>query len=161
ASTYTGTTTVLTGSTVTVGATAGAILSSSRITVNPLGTLKLDNSVNNVLDRIGDAVPLTLNAGTFIYVGNGGVSVLSTETLGGAADQVIFTAAPTALLQGNNGGILPFAEVNAADLAGYNQGGNTGLAAFTGYVTSLAAAVAGDIVKLSAAAASTFTANLN
>src|SRR5205823_49549 len=68
-------------------------------------------------------------------------------------------------LVGNGGGILPYAEVNGGantgDFASYNQGGSIGVGPYLGYVTSLATAVAGDIVKLTAAAATTFTANAN
>ena len=64
------------------------------------------------------------------------------------ATRIAFTTAPTTV--GNNGGIIPYATVNGTDFATYDGSNNT-IAAFTGYVTSLAAAVAagpGSIVKL-------------
>ena len=64
------------------------------------------------------------------------------------ATRIAFITAPTTV--GNNGGIIPYATVNGTDFATYD-GSNSTIAAFTGYVTSLAAAVAagpGSIVKL-------------
>src|SRR5205085_12008939 len=65
--------------------------------------------------------------------------------LGGATNQINFVAPPTL---SNN--ILRFATVAGGDFTSYSQGGNTGLAALTSYVTSLTGAGATDNVKLSA-----------
>ena len=56
------------------------------------------------------------------------------------ATRIVITTAPITV--GDNGGIIPYATVNGTDFATYDGTNNT-IAAFTGYVTSLAAAVAG------------------
>ncbi len=91
-------------------------------------------------------------------------TAVNTLPLGGPAvatsyNRILFTnaASVTGLLQGNLGGILPFAEVqsgaviaNGFDFASYNQGPtlNLGITAYTGYVTNLNAANPGDIVMV-------------
>ena len=129
-------------------------------TAETIGTLQLNSGASTVATvagtGTGDATKLTF---TNISRTAGATVNFLGGNLGSSTDQVLFTNAPT--LVGNNGGIVPYAEVNSGDFASYSQAGsgNTGVAAYTGYVTSLAAANPGDIVKLSAAATTTFTAN--
>src|SRR5205823_4553956 len=87
-------------------------------------------------------------------------------TLGTAVNQLLFTAGLTApqLYVGNQGVIMPFAEVNGISTAGdFATYGGTGVIAFTNYLqltNSLAAAAAGDIVNFNTTiAAPTLNAN--
>ena len=172
----------------------------------------MDNTANNVLNRIKDTASIGLSGGTLNFLANNTASVISGETVGtvtlinglspfvpvcgaplrmqstltlGALQRpligatvnfvgnnqalgdvaaattfnriVIASNAPTTgngQLIGNNGGILPFAEVQGLttfDFASYNQGSpaNIGVAAYTGYVTDPLVATTGDIVQLS------------
>ena len=88
-----------------------------------------------------------------------GGMVVPGVALGGPAaassfNRILFTnsAGLTGALQGNGGGVVPFAEVqggaNGYDLASYNQGPtvNLGVTAYTGYNVNPASPNAGDIV---------------
>ncbi len=73
-------------STITVNAgtltisESGSAASVTGVTVNLGGTLKLDNSTTSVASRLGDAIVLTMNGGTFEFTGNS--SGITTETIG-------------------------------------------------------------------------------
>ncbi len=95
-----------------------------------------------------------LPGGTVNFAGYGGIAggTISSAGYTSALDvpfaQIALATVPT--LVGSNGGILPYATVNGGDFATYDFATNS-IAAFTGYVTSLAAAGPNDTVKLSAA----------
>ncbi len=173
------------GGQVTVNA-AGTATNVTGFTVNPGGTVLIDDSAANVNNRLGSTTALNLAGGTFTLTGNataatseqlGAISVQSgfstvnmnkgaggTLTLSAAslaqttAGAGVNFAAPsgggvygstnllnvTTALPSTNG-IVPFATVTGTDFAA--GGGNT-IAAFVGYVTSLAAATATSNVKL-------------
>ncbi len=71
--------------------------------------------------------------------------IATNSTLDSLANRIVFTTAPTTV--GNNGGILPYALVNNTDYASFDPT-NGSIITFAGYVTALAAAGPGDIVKL-------------
>ncbi|MBI5691738.1 MAG: autotransporter-associated beta strand repeat-containing protein [Verrucomicrobia bacterium] len=77
-STYSGTTTITDG-TVRITGASGNISSSSSLTISN-GSLVLDNSASGNANRIGDTAGLTLNDGTFTFIGRTGAN--STETVG-------------------------------------------------------------------------------
>ena len=88
----------------------------------------------------------TVTGATVNFIGNN-------EALGTAANQLVFSqingAAPASSLVGNGGGIVPWAEVNGASGTGdFATYGGNGVVAFSNYVTTIAAAVPGDIVKI-------------
>lgn len=58
----------------------GALAAVSGVTVNPGGTLTLDNTGTNSASRVNDAATVTLNGGTLTYLGNGAAA--PTELLG-------------------------------------------------------------------------------
>src|SRR5262249_28306677 len=57
-----------------------ALTGTSNVTLNPGGTLTLDNTGTNLGNRVNDGASVTLNGGTLVYLGN--ASANSTETLG-------------------------------------------------------------------------------
>ncbi|MFM7088185.1 MAG: autotransporter-associated beta strand repeat-containing protein [Candidatus Paceibacterota bacterium] len=59
---------------------SGSAASVNGVTVNLGGTLKLDNSTTAVVDRLGDAIILTMNGGAFEFTGNS--AGVTTETIG-------------------------------------------------------------------------------
>ncbi len=134
-----GTVTLSTGfSTITTQSGPGTATSS-------LGTVSL--TVGNLVRNTGTSVDFAAGGSTF-----GNNPTLGTTA--SDANKIILTninsAAPALSLQGNGGGILPWAEVTSPgvtplDFATY---GSNGIAAFSNYKTSLAAAGPGDIVKL-------------
>src|SRR6185369_403978 len=65
---YLGTTTVNAGTLTVAG--SGSISTSTSVVLNLGGTLKLDNTATSVNDRIGDAVQVSMNGGTLLFVGN-------------------------------------------------------------------------------------------
>lgn len=79
ANTYTLGTTINAGTLVLSG--SGSAVSST-FTINPGGTLTLDNSSTSVASRLGDALALTMNGGNFNFIGNSaGASSETTGTL--------------------------------------------------------------------------------
>ena len=81
ANTYTGTTSS-TGGTLVLSGANGAIGNSRSITLAGNGILTLQNStLNNNTNRLGDALPISLNAGTLGFNHDGGVADYS-ETAG-------------------------------------------------------------------------------
>jgi autotransporter-associated beta strand protein len=76
---YSGSTTVKAGTLTLSGA---ATLASTSLTVNAPGTLRLDNSITNNTDRLPDTAALTLNGGTFAFIGNNATGAASSETIG-------------------------------------------------------------------------------
>ena len=105
----------------------GAIAQGNSIVVNPNATLTLDNSGINSGNRIGDAIPITLNGGTLNFIGNNASFSISSETIGsvtlGAGDSTISltsgtgTNATSTLNIGNiirtPGAILSFVGINS------------------------------------------------
>ena len=77
--TYTGATTVNGGS-LTLSGTSGAINGTSSVTVGPGATLLIDNRGGADNTRIPNATGITLNGGTFTYLGNSAAS--TSETVG-------------------------------------------------------------------------------
>ena len=83
----------LTGNTIVTGGTlvlnmAGSIATTASITVNPAGTLTLDNTVvitgsndEQMSSRLGTA-PITLNGGTLNFNGSNTANTVTTETIG-------------------------------------------------------------------------------
>jgi autotransporter-associated beta strand protein len=187
ANTYTGTTLVEGG---TLNLAGSGTMASTSYVVDQGATLQLDNSGTNLANRLPDSAAITLNGGTFSFIGTNTAGAASSETvgtvtlgqgqnvikskagtgtgatatltaaglvrhagatlnasgtgLGNASNRILFTTAPATV--GNNGGIIPYATVNDNDFATYAT--PNGLAAFTGYVTSIAAAGPGDTVEL-------------
>lgn len=76
--TISSTTTINAGILIITGSSGSAV--STTITVNYKGNLIIDNQVNVVNDRIGDALPITLNGGNFLFYGNS--AGVSSETAG-------------------------------------------------------------------------------
>ncbi len=61
----------------------GSIAAGNSIVVNPNATLTLDNTGTNSGSRIGSAIPITLNGGTFNFIGNTSPFAISSQTIGG------------------------------------------------------------------------------
>ncbi|NBW97885.1 MAG: hypothetical protein EBR28_14470, partial [Planctomycetia bacterium] len=100
--TYTGTTSV-TGGGLTLGGAAGSILGSSAVNVSA-ATLTLDNSSNNLNDRIADTATVTLNAvSALAFTGNGATAstteALGTLSLGGGQSTITLGGAGAGQLQ--------------------------------------------------------------
>jgi autotransporter-associated beta strand protein len=79
ANTYTGTTVVEGG---TLNVSGNGTLSSTSYQVNQGATLQLDNSGTNNTDRIPDTASITLDGGTFSFIGNNAAHAASSETVG-------------------------------------------------------------------------------
>jgi autotransporter-associated beta strand protein len=77
AETYSGATTINAG-TISLGGSGTAV--SSAFTINLGGTLKLDNSISNLANRLGDTLAVTMNGGNFYIIGQDSTTV--TETIG-------------------------------------------------------------------------------
>lgn len=61
---------------------AGSALSASSVSVGANSTLKLDDSgTSNLTNRIGPAIPVSLNGGTLSVVGTGAATVTTTENI--------------------------------------------------------------------------------
>jgi autotransporter-associated beta strand protein len=110
-----------------------------------VGTITLAAGHSTLSARAGTGAGATATLLAANLVRNPGATFNATgANLGTASNRILFSTPPTTV--GNNGGILPYGSVNDVDFATYDA--STGLKAFTGYVTSLAAAGPGDTVKL-------------
>ena len=109
--TYSGATNINAGTVVLSGASGAAL--SSAFSVNTGGTLLLDNSVNNIA-RLGSAVALTLNGGTFNFLGQG-VSA-STQSIGA----LTLGANTYSTVTGSGGGTVTFASISRGTQATVN-----------------------------------------
>ena len=101
ANTYTGSTTVGTTANLTLNNLGTITGTSSPITVNAGGTLAIDNSTAAlVANRLGGVTKaLTLNGGNFTLIGNNGVALTSSESIGaltlGSGNNVITSTSGT------------------------------------------------------------------
>src|SRR5438132_9682548 len=111
----------------------------------PVGTIALTGGHSAIQVNQGSSTVLAqLTAASLVRATGATVNFSSNNNnLGGATDKLVFVAAPATA--GSNGGILPYATVADGDFATY---GANGVAAFTGYASSIAAAGPNDIVKL-------------
>jgi fibronectin-binding autotransporter adhesin len=116
----------------------GGELDSTSFTVAAGATLQLDNSTVNNLNRLADTSAVTLNGGTFNFIGNNTISTASAETIGpvtlgagsstinstvgtGTGDSSVVTIASTLVtppaifsLARNAGALVNFVGTNAA-----------------------------------------------
>jgi fibronectin-binding autotransporter adhesin len=81
--THTGST-LVNGGTLVLDSAAGAMTGATAITVAGGGTLRIDNSTNNLGDRVGTGA-LTLTGGTLQFLHDGDAGVNYSETLGALA----------------------------------------------------------------------------
>ena len=77
--------TATTAGTIIVGgpdatSAAGTAVNASSVTVNTGGTFSIDNSFTAITDRLSNTAPISLNGGSFTYIGN--TAAVSTETIG-------------------------------------------------------------------------------
>lgn len=75
-------TVTIVGGGLTLSGANGALGSATGYTLNPGGTLTLDNSTNNNTNRLRDASAITANGGTFAFTHNGAAATNYAETIG-------------------------------------------------------------------------------
>ncbi len=161
---YTGNTAV-SGGTLALGGANGTITGTAGIVLNQGGTFQLDNSAVVNQTRLDSSVPVTLNGGTFSFVGNtasqdvhqtvgalnvqSGASAVSVMSAGTGVSQLIFsdktsrsTGATVAFSGGGHVTLTGASNLNGI-LGGYAAVGadwasvdaNGGVMAYTGYAS--------------------------
>lgn len=75
-------TVTITGGGLTLSGASGALNSVTGYTLNPGGTLTLDNTANNLTTRLNNSGTLTANGGIFNFTHNGAAATNYAETLG-------------------------------------------------------------------------------
>lgn len=173
--------TVVSGGTLALGGANGTITGTAGIVLNQGGTFQLDNSAVVNQTRLDSSVPVTLNGGTFSFVGNTasqdvhqtvgalyvqtGASAVSVTSAGTGVSQLIFsnktsrsTGATVDFSGGGHVTLTGASNLNGI-LGGYATVGadwasvdaNGNVVAFTGYTTNPATAGAQDNLRLRAA----------
>ena len=132
-------------STIQTGFTAAAATGATSILTSTNLVRNLAGATVNFIGGTGNVTPLGTSTNKLIF----------TQINGGSPAAALVGSSTVAGHVGE--GILPWAEVNGGsgtgDFATYSPvSGGTGIIAFSGYATSIAAATATDTVKLSAAA---------
>lgn len=118
--------------------TAGSVSSET------VGAVVLDGGHNRLSSQRGTGIGATATLTAAALVRNPGTTFNATgDNLGTPGNRILFTEAPATV--GNAGGILPYGTSAGEDFATY---GPDGIARFTNYVNSIAAAGPGDTVKL-------------
>src|SRR5262249_52778528 len=83
------------GGTLTLAGPSGVLSAITGITVNPGGTLTIDNTAANNTNRINDNAKVTLGGGTINYLGNAGAAFTETVkdlTLGSGNSTISVTS---------------------------------------------------------------------